>query len=53
MISQEHGLRKKLKEWSSILDADNVYINQSVTAISTGGDGMKALIYRVKCGSVT
>ena len=38
-MTLKKGLGKKLKEWSSILDTENMYVNQSITAILTDQDG--------------
>ena len=38
-LTLKNRLQKKLKEWSSVLDADHVYVNQPITAISIDQDG--------------
>ena len=40
-LTLKNCLQKKLKEWSSILDAGNVYVNQPITASSIDQDGKK------------
>ena len=40
-LTLKNGLRKKLKDWSSILDTEIVYVNQSITAIWIDQDAKK------------